>query len=209
MLAVITASSREERTPALQPSEVQRRPRQRLLAVAGVALVLIAGIVGVGSTIRRKEPAWAAEAIAVAKSSPRYLLADPAWELIRADEFSRTGRDPVLAMLESVDIDRWLSAMPASVVRPDSHAAVVEEMLADVPLPDGFDAEELIRADTVLDRYQLGAEVTGAVACGWVEQWLRARKTGDTVRAREAVEAMPSSRDWAILKDCDPGRLVQ
>lgn len=88
MLAVITASSREERTPALQPSEVQRRPRQRLLAVAGVALVLIAGIVGVGSTIRRNEPAWAAEAIAVAKSSPRYLLADLAWELIRADEFS-------------------------------------------------------------------------------------------------------------------------
>ncbi len=107
-------------------------------------------------------------------------------------------------MLESVDIDRWLSAMPASVVRPDSHAAVVEEMLADVPLPDGFDAEELIRADTVLDRYQLGAEVTGAVACGWVEQWLRARKTGDTVRAREAVEAMPSSRDWAILKELRP-----
>ena len=45
----------------------------------------------------------------------------------------------VLASLHEVDVDTWLSAMPESVVKPTSQADVIENMLAGIPLPPGFD----------------------------------------------------------------------
>src|SRR5262249_15510938 len=94
----------------------------------------------------------------------------------------------------------WLSAMPASVVQPADQATVVDEMLKGVPLPAGFDAQGLVRED-VRDRYQLGAKVSGAVACAWIGQWVVARRDGDTAATSAAVAAMATSRGWTILKE--------
>lgn len=109
----------------------------------------------------------------------------------------------VIGTLERVSIDDWLTAMPASTVRPDSRAAAVEDMLTDIPLPTGLDVEALKDSGSVSDRYQLGAQVTGTVACAWIEQWLAATETGDTAAAQEAVNAMNTSRNWAILLEMD------
>jgi hypothetical protein len=105
----------------------------------------------------------------------------------------------VLASLREVDVDTWLSAMPESVVVPAWQAEVVAEMLTDIPLPPGFDAADIPSGQAVRDRYQLGALVTGAVACAWIDRWVAARRDGDREAAREAVDAMGTSRGWAVL----------
>src|ERR687894_722636 len=94
----------------------------------------------------------------------------------------------------------WASSLPPDAILPSLRAATVDGMLADVPVPPGFDAGPLRDAPgAVRDRYQVGAEVTGAVACGWIDSWVAARGTGDTAAAQAAVDAMASSHDWDVL----------
>jgi hypothetical protein len=109
----------------------------------------------------------------------------------------------LLASLHEVDVDAWLSAMPESVVKPESQAEVVDAMLADVPLPPGFDTTAIPTTAGVRDRYQLGAEVAGAVACAWIDRWVAARRAEDDAGTREAVDAMSTSRTWTILLEMD------
>lgn len=113
--------------------------------------------------------------------------------------FSYESFSALLSSLEEVSIDDWLSAMPASVVRPEQAEQAVTEMLEDIPQPDGFDVARVIDEDAVRDRYQLGAKVTGAVTCGWVKQWVKAIRAGDDDKRDEAAKAMASSKDWKIL----------
>jgi hypothetical protein len=65
-----------------------------------------------------------------------------------------------IASLREVDVDTWLSAMPTSVVKPASRAELTRQMLADIPLPPGFDAAALEAGDALRDRYQFGAQLT-------------------------------------------------
>jgi hypothetical protein len=108
--------------------------------------------------------------------------------------------EAVLASLHEVDVDTWLSAMPESVIKPGTRAEVVDEMLADIPLPEGFDVEALKEGDSVRDRYQLGAVVSGAVACAWLDRWVAATHAGDNTAARTAADAMATSHGWTILQ---------
>jgi hypothetical protein len=123
-----------------------------------------------------------------------------------AVEIRGTARDiedfeSTLGSFHEVDVDAWLSAMPANVVKPSSRSGVVNQMLADVPLPSGFNVDKLRTGDTVRDRYQLGAEASGAVGCAWIGQWLSAQQAGDHARARQATNAMATSRHWVILRE--------
>lgn len=104
--------------------------------------------------------------------------------------------------VEQVDIRTWLAAMPPSVVTAGNVDAAVRTALADVPLPPGFDDSSLDRGLAV-DSYQFGARVTGMVACGWIEEWERARAAGDTAAADRAAAALATSRDWKVLQDMD------
>ena len=115
-----------------------------------------------------------------------------------ADAFRAT-----LASLDEVDVDTWLSAMPASVVQPATQAEAADEMLAGIPLPPGFDRTAIATGNAVRDRYQLGAQVAGAVACAWIDRWVAARRAGDETRAREAVEAMATSSTWPVLEEME------
>lgn len=105
----------------------------------------------------------------------------------------------VLQSLKLVSVDQWLGAMPASVVQPNDRAAAVHAMLRGVPLPRGFDAGPLSAGEAVRDRYQLGAAVSGAVACAWIGQWVTASRAGDDATAQAAADALATSHDWAVL----------
>jgi hypothetical protein len=96
-----------------------------------------------------------------------------------------------LGSLEAVDVDTWLSAMPESVVLPVDNREVVDGMLADMPVPDGFDADTLVDS-RIRDRYQLGAKVAGAVTCAWIARYYE----GDRA---EATAALETARDWKVL----------
>jgi hypothetical protein len=99
----------------------------------------------------------------------------------------------LLNRLHPVGAETWLRALPDSAVAPADHGTAVDAMLKGLPLPPGFDAAALRRDARTRDRYQLGAQVAGAVACGWIEAWLR----GD----RRAIAALATAREWQVLKD--------
>lgn len=108
----------------------------------------------------------------------------------------------LLAKVQPVDVDTWLAAMPAEIVRPDGARDAVATMLADIPQPPGFAASALEDLGPS-DRYQLGAELTRAVSCGWIDEWQRASTAGDAAAISRATEALRSSRQWQILRDMD------
>lgn len=100
--------------------------------------------------------------------------------------------------IEKVDVAAWLAAMPAEAVTAVNADERLEQVVADIPLPPGFEKTQLAEA-VALDRYQFGAEVTGQVTCGWIAAW----EQGDAAGKAAAVEALASSRDWKILREMD------
>jgi hypothetical protein len=106
----------------------------------------------------------------------------------------------LIAKLHSVDVDTWLGAMPASVVKPADARATVDAMLAGLPLPPGLDRQRLYQQET-RDRYQVGATVSGAVACGWLDQWVAAKRSGDAQKLKQAADALATSHGWKVLND--------
>lgn len=107
----------------------------------------------------------------------------------------------VAESLGRVDEETWLAALPEQTVTPAERPAAVDAMLRDMPVHPGVRVEDLKQSTVVNDRYQLGARVSGAVACAWIRQWLQATERGDEAAAREAVDAMATSRRWAILRE--------
>jgi hypothetical protein len=117
-----------------------------------------------------------------------------------------TSRDEFLdtvASLYSADVDSWLAALPPRLVDPLERPEVVDEMLRGVPIPPSVDVEALKAEQSAASRYQLGAGVSGAVACGWLDQWAGAIGSGDKQSAQQAVEAMATAPDWPILKEME------
>lgn len=109
--------------------------------------------------------------------------------------------EQTLASLSATDVDTWLSSLPPRFVLPPERPEVVDEMIAGLPLPGGLDAESLRSEFAAQGRYGVGAAVTGAIACGWLDRWAAALDSGDQAAAREAVEAMATSRRWPILRE--------
>lgn len=106
----------------------------------------------------------------------------------------------VVQTLHRVSVSAFLAALPASVITPAGRKQAVDTMLADIPQPAGFDPSGLSTSTLLLDRYQLGARVTSAVSCSWLDVWLH----GDAVQHLDASKAMQTSRHWAILREMAP-----
>lgn len=106
-----------------------------------------------------------------------------------------------LRALTGVDTTTWLRAMPASVIKSADSNRVVHQMLKGIPLPPGFEAARIRGAHLVQNRYDLGAAVTGTVACMWIAVWNNARQDGDRAMVRRAVVAMATSPHWPVLHE--------
>ncbi|MFC9692902.1 hypothetical protein ACFTSF_30410 [Kribbella sp. NPDC056951] len=124
----------------------------------------------------------------------------PSFVETRADLGSEEAYRAILGKLKKVDVDTWLAAMPEEVVKPEKVRAAVDQMLKEVTVPKGFNAAPLYQ-ETVIARYHLGARVTSAASCAWLDQWSAATKSGDKAKAAEAVKAMQGSKSWKILHD--------
>lgn len=122
---------------------------------------------------------------------------------ISASSISRARFLEVLDSLYATDVETWLAALPPRIVQPLERPEVVDQMLHDVPVPASVDVEELKTEASAASRYHLGAAITGAVACGWLDQWAGALDSGDTAAVEESVEAMSTSRSWAILEEME------
>lgn len=104
-----------------------------------------------------------------------------------------------LLALTAVGTTTWLRAMPPSVVKTADSGEAVRTMLKGIPLPPGFDAARIHGIRLIHDRYQLGAAVTGDVACMWIGDWFRARRMDDQKAIRRAVAAMATSPQWPVF----------
>jgi hypothetical protein len=120
---------------------------------------------------------------------------------LRAAVPDQAGMEERLGWVTKVDSQAWLDAMPAKVVKAADHEAVVAAMLKGIPLPKTFSPARIPNEELTTDRYQVGAKVTGTVACLWLRQWGEATRTGDTAAAEEAVKAMATARHWPILQE--------
>ncbi len=107
--------------------------------------------------------------------------------------------EALLRSVRAVSVDRWLAAMPPEVVQPAAESGVIAQMLDGVLLPPGFDPASLEAEGELSNRFDLGKAVAGAVACGWIESWDAATRSGDTSAAEAAVTGMSSARHWAVL----------
>jgi hypothetical protein len=119
-------------------------------------------------------------------------------ELRTGSAWTRSEFDQVLADVVRVDARTWLAALPAEIVTPERVNEQAAKVLADVPLPPGFDTAAL-KGLGINDPYQFGAQVTGRVGCGWISEWLRAKKAGDDVAVQRAADALRSSHKWKVL----------
>jgi hypothetical protein len=106
-----------------------------------------------------------------------------------------------LGWLTRVDPQTWLEAMPAKVVAPADYDATVRDVLKGIPTPRSFTPSRVPDEGLVTDRYQVGAQTAGTVACLWLRQWGAARRTGDSAAELEADKAMATSRHWPILRE--------
>jgi hypothetical protein len=120
---------------------------------------------------------------------------------VRGDLGSSEAYTQVLDALTPVSSGEWLAAMPANVVVPSDVDAVAAEMMADMPLPPGFDAAEAVGDDLSGDRYDIGAQVSGAVMCAWLVRWDEGNRTSNQGMVDSAVAAMQSSKDWEVLHE--------
>jgi hypothetical protein len=106
-----------------------------------------------------------------------------------------------LGWLTKVDQETWLEAMPAKVVKASQHDAVVREVLRGIPTPKTFTPARVPDEGLNTDRYQVGAQATGTVACLWFRQWGEGVRTGDEAAVEEAVKAMSTAKHWPILRE--------
>jgi len=128
---------------------------------------------------------------------------DGAWIEVRADGMREAGYLALLDDLELVDEAGFEAILPDSFVTSAERPAAVAEILDGIAavaqplLPPGVERSSITSEQN--DDYQLGAEVAGAVACAWLDDYADARRTGDDRRAQRAAGIFTTVRDWPVL----------
>jgi len=108
-----------------------------------------------------------------------------------------------LSWLSKVDLQTWLDAMPANVVKAGDHDAVVREMLKGVPVPSDFTPALVPDEGLNTDRSRVASSVTNTVSCLWFRQWGEARRAGDQAAELEAERAMETVKHWPIVRQIE------
>ncbi|MDN4173488.1 hypothetical protein QWY28_11075 [Nocardioides sp. SOB77] len=126
---------------------------------------------------------------------------------VRGSGMPLSGFEDLLDDLRLVDEAGLENALPDTFVTTSERDAVVEEMLDGIAAASGQERvageERPAITSEQADRYHLGAEVAGQVACAWIEEFRAARQAGDEERAQEAVDVLASSRQWPVLREMD------
>jgi hypothetical protein len=107
----------------------------------------------------------------------------------------------LVSAVRVIDEETWRATVPDNIVAGGAErAAAVEQLLAGVPIPDGFTVGG---NKWTADRYQLITQVSGAVACAWLGQWFDATEAGDNASATAAADALATSHHWRMLREIE------
>lgn len=91
-------------------------------------------------------------------------------------------------------------SLPADFVTGDERAGAIGDILDGIgALPPGLAASDVTSSEP--DRYHLGADVSGTVACGWIAEFAAAKSAGSQARMAAAADALAASHDWPILHE--------
>jgi hypothetical protein len=132
---------------------------------------------------------------------------DGTWIEFRGDGMREDGFLALLDDLELVDEAAFEAALPDSFVTSDERPEAIAEILdgiADVAqplLPPGVERSSITSEQS--DAYQLGADVAGAVACAWLDEYAEAKRTGDDRSAQRAMGIFTTVHDWPVLNQMD------
>ena len=132
-----------------------------------------------------------------------FVIGPWAWEIDGEPFASRDEFVEFVDGLRMVDPVTWSRSLPAGIVGPDDWPTEVAAVLRDIPVPEGFDPAAASPPTATLDRYQLGAKLTGAVTCAWLDVWADALAADEPERARQAIDALATAPDWTILVELD------
>lgn len=105
----------------------------------------------------------------------------------------------LLGKLTLVGKEEFHRTLPDAAVLDAERPDAVAGILADIPVPEGFDPSTI--ASSELSRYHLIADVTGTVTCAWIEQFRSGRAAGDAAAVTQAQEALGTARDWTALRE--------
>ncbi len=108
--------------------------------------------------------------------------------------------DNLLGNLTHLDEKTWPDHLGDTVVTPRESAAEAVRVTADIKLPAGVEAADL-RGEFPQDRYYFGMDVLNVVACGWLEDYTRARRAGDERTMAEADAALGEYPHWTLLQE--------
>jgi hypothetical protein len=121
---------------------------------------------------------------------------------VRADGMDKQAFVAILGDLQHVDRAGLEAALPSRFVTKAERSAAIAEILDEIgELPPGLKASDV--TSTEPDRYHLGADVSGAVACGWIAEFGRAKDAGNESRMTAAMDALQGSKQWPILLEMD------
>ncbi|WP_408897991.1 hypothetical protein ACJ5H2_02525 [Nocardioides sp. R1-1] len=104
----------------------------------------------------------------------------------------------VLGQLQLIGRDELQQHLPDEAILDDERAAAIDEALTGIPLPPSLSRAHVL--STGLTRYEVVADVTGAVTCAWIDEYVAARAAGDAAAAGAAQEALGTARDWPALR---------
>ncbi|BBH67751.1 hypothetical protein ACTI_44360 [Actinoplanes sp. OR16] len=119
---------------------------------------------------------------------------------VEGGDWTRATFDELLPKVVKVDAETFLKSLPDEIITPGDVREEAPKLLADVPLPPGFDIASLEKGGAN-DPYQFGAFVAGQVTCGWIGEYQRADEAGDDAAAKKAAAALATSRQWKVLQD--------
>ncbi|QSR28116.1 hypothetical protein CFH99_21070 [Nocardioides aromaticivorans] len=120
---------------------------------------------------------------------------------VRGSGMDRASFDALLTRLTAVAAADLDDHLPARFVTGAERDDAIGQALAGVPLPPGLAAGDI--ESTEADPYHLGADVAGAVVCGWIETFIEARDRGDAAGVERAQDALGTSRQWPVLRTMD------
>ena len=121
---------------------------------------------------------------------------------VRGDGMGKQAFVALLGDLQRVDKVGLESALPADYVTREERPAAIADILDGIgTLPPGLEASDVTSSEP--DRYHLGADVAGTVACAWFKEYAAAKSAGNESRMAAAAAALEASHDWPILHEMD------
>ncbi|MXG89762.1 hypothetical protein [Nocardioides flavescens] len=131
---------------------------------------------------------------------------DGSWLELRGGEMTLQALLEALSNVRIVDRGAFEASLPDRFVTDDERPAAGVSLIDGIVgvtgagWPDG--AERTVDSEEQ-DPYQLGADVAGAYACAWIEEFAAATRDGDDSRAAAAARLLGTSRDWPVLQEMD------